>query len=268
MLYNAKGGTFLIDNTETEYISFGKGSRNLVIIAGLGEGLKSIKKLAVPMAYLYRIFAKEFKVYIFSRKTVMPQGYTTKDMADDLKKSMDLFGVKKADIVGVSQGGMIAQHFAADYPEYVNKLVLAVTCGKANDCVVNSITPWIEMAKEGRYHDLMTDNFKMMYTDAYIKKYRFMMPFVTNIGAPKSYDRFIVMAQACLSHDCMDKLSDIKAETLIIGGKQDKVVDGNASYILDKKIHNSKLKMYEEYGHSVYDEAVDFNKTVYNFLTN
>ena len=172
MLYNAKGGIILIDNTETEYISFGKGDKNLIMIPGLGEGLRSIKGLALPMAYLYRMFAKDYKVYFLSRKNVMPQGYSTKDMADDIKKAMDLMNIEKADIVGVSQGGMIAQHFAADYPEYVNKLVLAVTCGKANDCVKKSVTPWIEMAKQGRYHDLMTDNFKMMYTDKYLKKNR------------------------------------------------------------------------------------------------
>jgi len=114
----------------------------------------------------------------------------------------------------------------------------------------------------------MADNFKMMYTDNYLKKYRFMMPFVTRIGAPKSYDRFIVMADACLTHDSMHKLHKITAPTLIIGGKLDKVVDGNASYVLNDRINNSILRMYEEYGHSAYDEAADFNKTIYDFLIN
>ena len=266
MLYNAKSGVILVDNVETEYISFGNGRRNLIMIPGLGEGLRSIKNLALPMAHLYRMFAKDFKVYFFSRKTVMPQGYTTKDMADDVAKSMDILGIRDADIVGVSQGGMIAQHFAADYPGRVNRLVLAVTCGKANDCVMNSITPWIEMAKQGRYHDLMCDNFKMMYTDEYLRKNRFMLPFATRLGAPKSYDRFIVMADACLTHDSMDKLCNIKAPTLIVGGEQDKVVDGKASYILNEMIQGSTLIMYEKYGHSVYDEAKDFNQKVFDFL--
>ncbi len=266
MLYNAKGGIILIDNTETEYISFGKGDKNLIMIPGLGEGLRSIKGLALPMAYLYRMFARDYKVYFLSRKNVMPQGYSTKDMADDIKKAMDLMNIEKADIIGVSQGGMIAQHFAADYPEYVNKLVLAVTCGKANECVKNSVTPWIEMAKQGRYHDLMTDNFKMMYTDKYLKKNRLMLPFATRIGLPKSYKKFIVMAEACLTHDSMHKLDKITAPTLIIGGEQDKVVDGKSSYILNEKIKNSKLLMYNEYGHSVYDEAKDFNCKIKEFL--
>ncbi|MBP1552224.1 MAG: alpha/beta hydrolase, partial [Oscillospiraceae bacterium] len=87
MLYNAKGGIILIDNTETEYISFGKGDKNLIMIPGLGEGLRSIKGLALPMAYLYRMFSKDYRVYFLSRKNVMPQGYSTKDMADDIKKA-------------------------------------------------------------------------------------------------------------------------------------------------------------------------------------
>lgn len=266
MLYNAKGGTVLIDNTKTEYISFGKGDKNLIILPGLGEGLRSIKGLALPMAFMYHMFAKEYKVYFFSRKNIMPQGYTTKDMADDVKKMMDVFDIKNADIVGVSQGGMIAQHLAADYPERVNRLVLAVTCGKANDCVEKSVTPWISMAKQGKYRELMTDNFKMMYSEEYLKKNRFMLPFATRIGAPKSYDKFIVMAYACLTHDCIDKLDNIKAPTLVIGGEKDKVVDGKASYELSSKIQNSQLIMYDKYGHSAYDEAKDFNSNILHFL--
>ncbi len=266
MLYNAKNGTVVVCNTQMDYISFGNGDKNLIIIPGLGEGLRSMKGLALPMAFMYRIFAKEYRVYILGTRRIMPAGYTTKDMADDLKKSVDILGIHKADIVGVSQGGMIAQHFAADYPQNVEKLVLAVTCAKANEYVKTAVTPWIEMAKQGRYQELMTDNFRKMYTEEYIRKNRFMLPFATRFGAPKSYDKFIVMANACISHDCMEKLEQIKAPALIIGGEKDMIVGGESSYILSEKIKGSRLFMYSHYGHSLYDEATDFNKKVYDFI--
>lgn len=127
MLYNANNGTLKIGGTEMDYIRFGTGGKVLVMLPGLGDGLRSVKGTALPMAFAYRAFAKEFTVYAFSRKNGLPQGYTTREMAADQAKAMELLGIPKADILGVSMGGMIAQYLAIDYPEKVSKLILAVT---------------------------------------------------------------------------------------------------------------------------------------------
>lgn len=53
--------------------------------------------------------------------------YTFDQLAEDLKALMDGLGIEKASIVGVSQGGMVAQTFACHYSERVEKLVLCST---------------------------------------------------------------------------------------------------------------------------------------------
>ena len=72
-------------------------------------------------------------------------------MARDLAKVLKKLDIYKASIIGISQGGMITQHLAIDYPELVDKLVLAVTVGKANETVKSVVGNWIEMAKVGDY---------------------------------------------------------------------------------------------------------------------
>ncbi len=57
-MYNAKNKTLPINGT-MDYITFGKGSRWLVLIAGLG--LQSIKGKAQQMSYFYRQFEKEYE---------------------------------------------------------------------------------------------------------------------------------------------------------------------------------------------------------------
>ena len=113
-----------------DYISFGSGAKNLVLLPGLGDSLCDIRGLGLPMSVAYRTFTKEYTVYMFGRKHGLPKGSTTRDMARDQAEAMDLLGIERADIFGVSMGGMIAQHFAAEYPELVEKLVLVVTCAR------------------------------------------------------------------------------------------------------------------------------------------
>jgi 3-oxoadipate enol-lactonase len=53
--------------------------------------------------------------------------YTMADYADDCVALMDAVGWDRAHVVGVSFGGMVAQHVAIRHPQRVDKLVLACT---------------------------------------------------------------------------------------------------------------------------------------------
>src|SRR5262249_32988887 len=52
---------------------------------------------------------------------------TMLDYASDVKKLLDTLGWQKCSCIGESFGGMVAQEFALNYPNYVDKLVLVVT---------------------------------------------------------------------------------------------------------------------------------------------
>lgn len=266
MIYNAKNGCVSISNTKMNYISFGRGPQNLILIPGLGDGLRSVKGLAFPFACLYRSLVKDYTVYSFSRRELLPVGFTTKDMATDLAQAMETLNIEKAHILGVSQGGMIAQHLAIDFPELVDKLVLTVTVPAQNETIRSVIGRWIDMAHAKDYKGIMLDTAEKSYTASYLAKMRPMYSFMGNIGAPKNFDRFITMAIACLTHDASAGLPKISAPTLVIGGKKDQIVSGNASEALAALIPGCQLYMYDEYGHGLYEEAPDFVKRVTSFL--
>ena len=83
---------------------------------------------------------------------------------------------------------------------------------------------------------------------------------------PKSYDRFFVQADACLTHNAYENLPRIQAPTLVIGGEKDRSLGCDASREIAAKIPGAELHMYAQWGHGLYEEAKDFNRVVLDFL--
>lgn len=74
MFSKVKNGCVHIGGTKMNYVSFGKGKDILIMIPGLGDGLATVKGMALPMAMTYRMYAKAHRVYIFSRKNYLEEG--------------------------------------------------------------------------------------------------------------------------------------------------------------------------------------------------
>lgn len=265
-MLNAKNGILTIGNSQMEYIRFGTGKKILVMLPGLGDGLRTMKGTALPFALMYRIFAKDFTVYAFSRLNDLPEGYTTCDMARDQKEAMDLLGIEKAHVFGVSMGGMIAQHLAVDYPERVEKLILTVTCARPNPILTESVEEWILQAKQGDHAALMDSNLRRIYSEKYYRQNKWMIPLLGLVTKPKSYRRFLVQANACLIHSAYEKLTGIHSPTLVIGGEKDIALGSDPSREIATAIPNAQLRMYPQWGHGLYEEEKDFNKAVLSFL--
>ena len=266
MALAAKNGTVFFDGGEMEYIRFGTGEKILILLPGLGDGLRTIKGTALPMGVMYRKWAEDYTVYSFSRRSNLREGATTRDMARDQALAMEVLGISKADVVGVSMGGMIAQHLAADYPEKVGKLVLVVTCARPNRILETAVTEWMEQAGKNDHTALMDSNVRLIYSDAYYQKNKKLIPVMGRLTRPKSYDRFLIQAEACRKHNSFDTLEAITAPTLVLGGEQDRCLGAEASREIAGKIPGARLKMYPQWGHGLYDEAEDFQTAVLDFL--
>ena len=104
-----------------------------------------------------------------------------------------------------------------------------------------------------------------MYSDAYVKRYKPFMPLLVAVQKPKDVERFLVLTKACLTCNVYEELDKITCPVLVLGGRQDKVVTGEASEEIAEKL-GCEIYMYEGLGHAAYEEATDFNERVYNFF--
>ena len=264
-MLNAKNGRLQLKTGDTDYIRFGGGARTLVMLPGVGDGLKTVKGMALPFALLYRGLAADFTVYVFSRRAELPEHMSTREMAEDVNEAMEELGLSAAAVLGVSQGGMIAQWLAIDHPDKVDKLVLTVTLSRPNDTVRDVIARWTDMARRGDYRGIMLDMAERSYSEKKLREARVTYAVMGNIGKPKSLDRFLIQAESCLTHDAWEELPRIACPTLVIGGTDDRIVTGAASQEIAEAIPGSELYLYEGLGHGLYEEAPDFLKRVADF---
>ena len=263
MGYQVTEGTVAFHGTCADYIAFGKGTKPLVMIQGLNT--RGIRGAGLSLAVMYRIFARDYRVYIFDRRPDVWDGITIRDFAADIAAAMDVLQLKSAHVFGVSQGGMIGQYLAIDRPDLVEKLALAVTLSRNNDTVIQVVDSWIHLAQAGNMKALVADMAERMYSPQYLKRYRPLLPMLTLLQKPRDIGRFSILAQSCLTCSSYDMLDQIRCPTLVLGGSRDLVVTPEASQEIAEKI-GCDLYMYESLGHAAYEEAPDFNQRVYDFF--
>lgn len=270
-----------VRDIEMYYEIYGEGEP-LVLIMGLGMDLQG---------WIFQVpeFVKHFKVLIFDNrgigKTDAPAGpYSTKMMADDTVELMRVLNIEKANILGISMGGMIAQELAINYSYIVKKLVLACTYAKPDKNAEEIIKKGILQLAGGAANSL--DELKAsMFTIDFEAIMRFMLPFTLSdefikqnkevidemfkkvLENKPTIEGFLGQVRATQEHNAMDRLNKISAETLVITGDKDILVAPENSKVLSEKIPNAKLIIIPEGTHGFnWEQKDEFNSKVIEFL--
>lgn len=174
--------------------------------------------------------------------------YNTFTMSWIAAKLLDRYGVEQVDVMGVSWGGAMAQHFALQHPRRTRKLVLiATTAGMA--MVPGNPAAFTKMADPRRYTDakFMNEHFATLYggqiQDPEAKK--------KHIGRlkPPSPRGYLYQLIAMLGWTSLPALPFMRKDTLIMMGGDDQIVPLANGKILNRMIPNSRLEVFEGGGH-------------------
>jgi pimeloyl-ACP methyl ester carboxylesterase len=257
-----------------------------------------------------RPFSKHFKVIMFDSRgagnTDKPdEPYTIKTMADDTIALMNYLGIDKAHILGVSEGGRVAQEVAINYPERVKNLVLVSTTHGSEE----EMTPEMQeiLGVKGHFSENGTlivgmsqcpvcqgyyqkrelwehqwtahrawmlkwaksIDFYRMVTQSFNKRlYKmFILPLGWLFIKLGGTERYIKHLEVGVGNTTLDRLHLIKAPTLVIIGTEDKLVPPHSSEEIAERIPNAKLVKFEGGSHTLtYEMRARFNKEVLDFL--
>jgi pimeloyl-ACP methyl ester carboxylesterase len=175
-------------------------------------------------------------------------------MAADAVALLDWLGIERADVFGVSMGGMIAQELALGWPERVGRLVLG--------CTHAGIAHAARQPRESaRAFALETDDWALRMRTlaphgfAHDADAELLRAFVAkkerDVQAPEGYRAQIA---AVLAHDSFDRLPAIECPTLVVTGDDDRIIPAQSSRVVAERIPGAALRVVSGAGHLFFVE--------------
>ena len=247
-----------INNIDCYYEIHGKGSP-LILIAGIASDSQSWQPILGGLA-------EYFKVVIFDNRgigrTRYPQdSFQISTLALDAVCLLDELAIEKADILGHSMGGCIAQEIAIEYPERVNKLILANTCAALSLKNKSLFANLLKILESGNYELFIREFFSLIFTPEYLSDKDLIEAAVKaalNYSFPVTPAGFRLQLEALGNFNSQDRLDKIKSATLLMAGRKDILVTFEEVQLLAGKIHFIKTLYLENAAHSFWVEQPGF----------
>jgi len=261
----------ILGDLRIHWESYGK-KEPLLLISGVSGGTWSWEESI-------QAWSPHFRVIVFDNIGAGHSGkpnrpYTIEEMADHAAAVLDAAKVKRAGVVGLSMGGMIAQELALRYPDRVHRLVLGCThCGGSERIPPNpDVIQRFANNKGLSPEEIIDKNLALLVTPQFLRSgsYALKRYKERHLKAALQPDyAFKRQLEAIGGFDACGRIGNIKVPTLILTAECDVLVPPENSRLLSIHIPDAVEKSFRGAGHLIYLEcAQDFNDTVMKFFRN
>lgn len=258
------------DGASMSYLAFGRpGGPVAVVTPGLTDGLAPV--FHDPAAHAIPPPPEPFEdwqVLVVSHREPVPAGWTTRSMADDLARLLEIVVDRPAIITGHSMGGMIAQHLAARRPELVDRLVLSSTLAKPDGAFIARLEHWERLLREQRWGAFHRDAIRASFAGEERDRQLAELD-EDDIEPPPQVlvDRHLALSAACKRHDAIGTLPDIRCPTLVLAGRSDELTRPDHARDIAGRIPDATLVVLDGAGHGLPEQrSVAYARTVIAFL--
>jgi pimeloyl-ACP methyl ester carboxylesterase len=260
------------------YKRFGQGNP-ILFISGIGASIQVDEP-----TLLSEFVATNHTVIVFDNRgmgetTVGTKPFSIEQFANDTAGLLDALHIEKADVLGGSLGSFIAQELALNYPQKVDRLILASgSCG-GNDTIGPSeqtlkmlttlYSPEISQNMTGEQQAMILA--QTLFPPEWLKEHPEVLNNTVIQLAPGSSATPEIIQQQGLAagtwKGSCDRLSRITQPTLLIVGDQDLLMPAANSVMMAQRIPNSQLVIMEGTGHGVsWQVPNEFTAHILNFL--
>jgi pimeloyl-ACP methyl ester carboxylesterase len=193
------------------------------------------------------------------------------EMATVVRAFLKSIEIDRADLLGWSLGGFIAQHVALDAPRLVRRLIIAASepGGVSEGPQPDPRVPEIATKAENEDEDLLFLHFTPNEIGraagiASLKRIRFL----SDKSPAVTMESFLRQAKAIATWaGVRSRLGELKVPTLVANGVSDVMFPAYRSYVISQEAPSAKLILYPDAGHGFLFQYIDdFAGEVERFL--
>ncbi len=247
-----------IEGLNLNYICEGEG-RNVLILHGWGANIQT-------MLPIHDHLKDRFKVYTldlpgFGESDQPKDVWGSHDYADFIKKFIDKMNIKEVILIGHSHGGRVSIVLSSSFPDLVKQMVLIDSAG---------IIP----KRKAKYYfkvysfKALKKIYSLMFF--YVDKEKRLEKFYKKFGSTdyKATDGIMRNIMVKVVNDNLESLlKEIKAQTLLVWGKNDEDTPVYMGEVMEREIKGSGLVVLENAGHFSYlDQFQRFKLIIDSFL--
>jgi len=247
-----------IDSLQVHYRIEGEG-KPIVLIHGTGASLQTWNGWTDSLKKNYKVIRLDMPGFGLTGPR-NDKDYSIKTYCTFLQEFLQKIGVDTFDLAGNSLGGEIAWNYAATFPAQVDHLILVDPAGFYNK---NKQSPFSVFALAK--HKWLANMMGQLDTKILVKKTLQDVFYDDSKITPEKIELYHDMSLRAgnraafsdrvqlIGKETMPDINSIKAKTLLIWGKEDKLLDISLANNF-KKIPNVEYIIYDYCGHSPQEE--------------
>ena len=254
-------------HTQLYWESTGEG-QPVLLVMGLGLSGGAWWRTVDALSHRFRVIT--FDNRGVGRSRGLTPAYTTEALADDAVAVLDALEITRANVYGLSLGGMVAQQIALRHPRRVRSLVLGATmpggrrAERADEEVMAFFYGREHLPREEAAWASVAYNYgrrcREQHADRIAEDIRHRLAYNFDEDAYKAQ----LMAAAL--HNCMSRLPRIGAPALVVHGEDDRVVPVANAHLIASRLPHGRLHLLKDTGHLYTTEAPEADAEVGRFF--
>jgi pimeloyl-ACP methyl ester carboxylesterase len=245
---------------------------------GTGDPVLMIMGLGLSGGAWWRtvpVLSRSLRVITFDNRGVGRSrahlhSYTTEAMADDAVSVLDAAGIERAHVYGFSLGGMVAQQLALRHEDRVRSIVLGAThpggprAVRPSDDVIAFFRRRASMSAKDAARASVPFNYGPRCRREH--KDRIAEDIQRRLAHPFPERAYKAQMVAASLHNCYRRLKRVEAPTLVVHGREDRIVPVANAEILAERIPRAELRILDHAGHLYSTEQPEVDEDIARFF--
>ncbi|MBV8047955.1 MAG: alpha/beta fold hydrolase [Paludibacterium sp.] len=243
-----------VDGHAIYYELSGRGEKTLVLFNGITMSTVAWTFMLPVLEAHYRLLRLDFLGQGESSKP--PQAfYPLETQADMALAVLDALEIETCYLVGLSYGGMVAQHFARRHQARIEKLLLAATLTWSDSVNAAMCDSWIAAHDAGGFDLGYQISIPWLFSSRFLAAQAAMLPELKRIASLADWPSVVRLLAGVKLHDARTWLDTLQRPTHIIVGTEDRLTPRYQAELLRERITGATLALLPGAGHVLHLEA-------------